>query len=171
VARTREWKLVVVGLGKVREYVELVERLGLGLGRGKEGDPPKGGTTSGGARVMFIGPTKEMEAVYAAADALLLPTFYEVSNVVALEALGHGLAVVSTAFLGMAEAVRAARAGRIVGDPRDVGALAAALEGLPAAGSAEGEGLARRARAAAAGFSAAGYGERLERLYREAGGR
>ena len=120
VALTKEWKLLIVGLGKVREYVELAESLGIGDGAGK-----------GKTRVLFVGPTKRMEEVYAASDALILPTFYDSFGLVVLEALSHGLPVVSTAFLGAGYLVKENGVGAIVSSPKDVEGLAAALEGLP----------------------------------------
>ncbi len=158
IARTQDWKLLIVGLGRTREYVEMAEEMGLGA------DAPR---AAGGARVMFVGPTREMEAFYAAADALLLPSFYEPSSLVALEALSHGLPVVSTAFLGAAELVKGHDAGTIVGSPREVAEMAAALEALPAAGSAARKALAMRARSAAADISPEAYLERLAELYEQ----
>ncbi len=164
IARTRDWKLIVAGLGKVREYVELAGSLGL--------LPATDGAVQGGveappARVLFVGPTREVAALYAAADALLLPAFYEPSGVVVLEALAHGLPVVGTGFLGLADLVQAHHAGIIVEHPRDIDALAAGLEALPAAGSTDRHALAHRARAAAASLSAEAFADRLEGLYRE----
>jgi UDP-glucose:(heptosyl)LPS alpha-1,3-glucosyltransferase len=174
VGRTKDWKLVVVGLGKVREYVELAEGLGLGMGGDvRQGDtersnPPKGGTTN---RVMFIGPTREMGAVYAAGDALILPAFYEPSNVVVLEALAAGLPVVSTVFLGMAEEVARAQVGVVVPEPGDVEGLARGLKWIGGMGAAEREALAKRARGVVAGYSAKRFADRLEGMYGEVMGK
>ena len=74
--------------------------------------PPRAKPAAGA--VLFVGPTREMASVYAAADALLLPTFYEPSGLLVLEAFAHGLPVISTEFLGASELVREHRAGRIV---------------------------------------------------------
>ncbi len=149
----KPWKLLVVGLGKAREYVELAETLGIGDSQGTN------------ARVLFVGPTREMERVYAAADALLLPTFYDPIGLVVLEAFGHGLPVISTEFLGASELVRKHRAGTIVPSPRSVVEMAAALDGLPEAGTTERTRLAERSREASAGVSPERYMESLLAVY------
>jgi len=159
IARTKTaWKLLVVGLGKAREYVELADSLGIG-------DANAAGAL--GRRVLFVGPTREMASVYAAADALLLPTFYDPSGLVVLEAFGYGLPVVSTEFLGASELVKGADAGTIVASPRDIDALAAALDALPAAGTAAQQAMAQRARAASDGTSPAAYIDALLELYQQ----
>jgi glycosyltransferase involved in cell wall biosynthesis len=130
----KNWKLLVVGLGKCREYVEQAQRLGLS------------------DRVKFVGPTRDMHQVYAAADALLLPTFYDSFGFVGIEALSYGLPVISTRFLGCAPVISENHLGTIVQSPKDVAAMAKALDGLPAGGPARIE-LAQRARDASAGMT------------------
>lgn len=112
VAATTDWFLIVVGMGKVRRYLELTEALGIG------------------PRVKFIGPTREMGKIYASADALLFPTFYDSFGLVALEAMVHGLDVISTRFLGAADLVEALQMGVIVDSPRSVAEMTSALEAL-----------------------------------------
>lgn len=149
VAQSRQhWKLLVVGLGKVREYVELVEDRGLQ------------------DRVHFVGPTQEMDQVYAASDALIIPTFYDSFGFVAVEALAYGLPVIATRTLGCYRLITDHQVGTIVDSPRDVAQMAAALDALPVDGPAR-TALAGRARAAAAGGggSAEAFLERLLALY------
>jgi UDP-glucose:(heptosyl)LPS alpha-1,3-glucosyltransferase len=153
IAKTHDWKLLVVGLGKAREYVELADDLGIG------------DANSGGARVLFVGPTKEMPKMYAAADALILPTFYDSFGLVVLEAFSHGLPVVSTEFLGAAYLVKQHQAGTIVKSPRDVEAMAKALEALPAPDSPEGIALAGRARKASVSMLPGDYMGKMLALY------
>ena len=141
------WKLLVVGLGKMRRYVELAEELGLE------------------SRVKFVGPTREMAAVYAASDALLFPTFYDSFGFVAMEALSYGLPVISTRKLGCYPIVPANCVGTIVESPRDVTAMAAALDALPAAGP-EKESLGARARAAGVGLTEDDFVAKLLDLYK-----
>lgn len=149
IARSRSgWKLLVVGLGKCREYIEHAERLGLG------------------DRVKFVGPTRDMDQVYAAADALLLPTFYDSFGFVGIEALSYGLPVVSTKFLGCAPVIADNKVGVIVASPKDAAAMAEALDGLPAAGPARAE-LAQRARQASAGMPAEEFMRRTIQAYEE----
>jgi UDP-glucose:(heptosyl)LPS alpha-1,3-glucosyltransferase len=154
IAQLPQWKLLVVGLGKAREYVELANGLGIG-------------DASPRPRVMFVGPTKQMDPVYAASDALLLPTFYDSFGLVVLESLAHGVPVVSTAFLGAAYLVQEHDVGTIVASPKDVGAMARALQELPARDSVAGVALAERARRASAGMLPAEYLEKLLALYHE----
>jgi glycosyltransferase involved in cell wall biosynthesis len=160
VARARTpWKLLVVGLGKAREYVALAEELGIGPAVDGQG------VSAHDARVLFVGPTREMDRVYAAADALLLPTFYDSFGLVVLEAFAHGLPVISTENLGARELVRESGAGTIVTAPQSVAQIAAALDGLPEPGSAAYRELARRAKEASAGLSPEKYVESLLALY------
>jgi UDP-glucose:(heptosyl)LPS alpha-1,3-glucosyltransferase len=157
IARTQTgWKLLVVGLGKAREYVELADLLGIG----DQNEPGK-------ARVLFVGPTRQMDRVYAAADALLLPTFYDPFGLVGIEALGHGLPVISTEFLGSGDLVRQHDAGAIVPTPKAVAEMAAALDALPTRGTPAYDELAARARKASSGVSPEGYLEKLIAMYEE----
>jgi glycosyltransferase involved in cell wall biosynthesis len=155
VARTKQWKLLVVGLGKTREYVDRAEELGIGPGTGVK------------ARVLFVGPTGEMGSVYAAGDALLMPAFYEPSNLVLLESLSHGLPVISTEFLGASELVRDHDVGTIVSSPQDVDGLVRALEALPSPGTRAQTELAARARKAGAGVTPDAYVKALLDLYEQ----
>jgi UDP-glucose:(heptosyl)LPS alpha-1,3-glucosyltransferase len=108
-----------------------------------------------------------MGTIYAAADALLLPAFYEASGLVVMEAMAAGLPVVSTRYLGVAELVEKNGVGVIVDSPRDVKGLAAGLEGLPGGGTSEHAAMRARARLAGTGVSAEGFLEEMERMYRE----
>ena len=68
-----------------------------------------------------------MAPLYAAADVLAHPTWYDPCSRVVLEALCHGLPVVTTRFNGAAEVVGDGRNGVVIDSPRDVSALAAAM--------------------------------------------
>ncbi len=109
------WRLLVVGLGKVRPYLDLARRLGVA------------------DRVVFVGPTREMTRVYSAGDALLLPTFYDSYGLVAMEALTCGLPVISTRFLGCGELLAVHGLATIVDSPRNVAGLADALDSVDTA--------------------------------------
>jgi UDP-glucose:(heptosyl)LPS alpha-1,3-glucosyltransferase len=146
-ATQTHWKLVIAGLGKVREYIETVELAGLE------------------DRIKFIGPTREIARVYAAADALILPTFYDAWGLVVIEALSHGLPVISTDFLGASDLVRRHNVGTIVPTPRDVAAMTAALDALPTDPTRLAA-LAQRARNAAEGMPGPRYVAHLIDLYR-----
>ncbi len=141
------WKLLVVGLGKTREYLRLAQSLGLA------------------DRVIFVGPTREMSRAYASADALLFPTFYESFGLVALEAMAHGLPVISTRFLGCFDLVERHRAGTIVSSPTDVQAMAQALDALQHS-HADRTKLANLVRKASQGLEPESYLKRLETIYK-----
>lgn len=140
------WKLLVVGLGKVREYVALAQRLGIG------------------DRVKFIGPTRATGAVYSAADVLLFPTFYDSFGLVAMEALTYGLPVISTRFLGCCAYIENHKLGTIVDSPREFSAMASALDALETQFPDRLD-LARRALAAGQSLSSDAHLDKLEALY------
>jgi len=79
-------------------------------------------------RTRFLGPRHDLERVYAAADALLLPTRYDAFANVCLEALASGLPVVTSGANGAAATV--ADAGLVVADAEDAAGFARALERL-----------------------------------------
>jgi UDP-glucose:(heptosyl)LPS alpha-1,3-glucosyltransferase len=81
-----------------------------------------------GARVRFLGARDDLEDVYAAADALLLPTRYDAFANVCLEALASGLPVVTSGANGAADTV--GEAGLVVADPQDAAGFAKALDAL-----------------------------------------
>nr|WP_294695918.1 glycosyltransferase family 4 protein [uncultured Friedmanniella sp.] len=85
-----------------------------------------------GDRICFPGPRTgpELQAVYAAADALVLPSRTETYGMVVTEALAQGLPVIATAVGGLPEALGRTATGRLPGllvPPEDAPALAAAL--------------------------------------------
>jgi UDP-glucose:(heptosyl)LPS alpha-1,3-glucosyltransferase len=78
--------------------------------------------------VRFLGPVKEMESVYAAAELLLFPTIYDPFPLSAMEALAAGVPVITTAANGVSEIMTAGLHGEIVQNPSDVTALSKALD-------------------------------------------
>jgi UDP-glucose:(heptosyl)LPS alpha-1,3-glucosyltransferase len=77
------WDLVVAGSGDRERYQRLADSLGVA------------------DAVHWLGVTREVEHVYALADAFLLPTSYETFSLVTFEAAASGLAILaspSTAF-------------------------------------------------------------------------
>lgn len=113
-------------------------------------------------RVRFLGPRSDVEAVYAAGDALLLPTRYDAFANATLEAAAAGIPVVTSGANGAAELLR--DAGHVIEDPEDVAGFASALDSLadPATRAA----LGRRARETAEGLSWDRHIEALRTLYR-----
>jgi UDP-glucose:(heptosyl)LPS alpha-1,3-glucosyltransferase len=79
-------------------------------------------------RVRFLGYRRDPEVVFAAADALILPTQYDSFATVCLEAAASEVPVVTSGSNGAGEFIKSA--GRIVADPRDVDGFAAALDEL-----------------------------------------
>jgi len=96
----------------------------------------------------WVGPTRQVHAMYAAADVTVLPTWYDPSSKVVLESLLHGVPAISTLHNGASQWIydpageRAipspfeysgdnplimGQAGRIIRSPRDVDALAEAM--------------------------------------------
>ncbi|HET6530806.1 MAG TPA: glycosyltransferase family 4 protein [Actinoplanes sp.] len=93
-------------------------------GRGVPADP---------GRVRFAGPKTgaDLDAAYAAADLLVLPSRAETYGMVVTEALARGIPVIGTRVGGVPEALGAAPDGTVPGTlvpPGDPAALAAALE-------------------------------------------
>lgn len=81
-------RLVVAGRGRVR------------------GDVP--------SQVQFLGPVREMDALYAAADVFVLPTVYDPFSNACLEALAHGLPVITTDANGFSEIMQREVHGSVV---------------------------------------------------------
>lgn len=105
----RAWRLLVAGRDHAAPYESFAASLGVA------------------ERVRFVGPTADVRALYAAADVLAHPTWYDPCSRVVLEALCLGLPVVTTKWNGAAEAMRTPEDGAVISDPGDVSALAAAL--------------------------------------------
>jgi UDP-glucose:(heptosyl)LPS alpha-1,3-glucosyltransferase len=74
------------------------------------------------SRVRFLGFQRDLAPLYAAADALLLPTRYDAFANVCLEAAAAGLPVVTSGAAGAAELFRAG--GGVVEDPEDIAGFA-----------------------------------------------
>jgi UDP-glucose:(heptosyl)LPS alpha-1,3-glucosyltransferase len=100
-------------------------------------------------RVRFLGYRRDIETVYAAADALLLPTRYDAFGNACLEAAAAGLPVVTSGDAGAAELFR--ELGGVVDDAEDVAGFAAALKLLADAPTRER--IGRAARRVAEGYS------------------
>ena len=81
----------------------------------------------GGERVRFLGAVREMAACYAAADAFILPTFYDPFSNACLEALAAGLPVITTTANGFSEILQPGINGEVLEDPADRAAAARAI--------------------------------------------
>lgn len=98
--------LVVAGRDNPAPYRRLAARLGVA------------------DRVRFLGPGRRPAELYAAADLLVHPTFYDPCSRVVLEAVCCGLPAVTTRWNGAAEVLAA---DAVIDDPADSAALAAAI--------------------------------------------
>jgi len=88
-------------------------------GRGK---PP----ARAGRRTRFLGATRDLPAIFSAADVFLLPTLYDPFSNACLEASAAGLPVVTTTANGFSEILTAGVDGDAV-SPGDVPAIASRL--------------------------------------------
>ena len=126
-----EYVLLFAGSGwerkGLRYAIDAVERSGkrptlLVAGRGRTRGLP------GSDRVRFLGPVGDLPRYLAAADAFLLPTMYEPFSNACLEAAAAGLPVITTVHNGFAEVLEPGVNGEAVSDPRDIEALARAID-------------------------------------------
>jgi UDP-glucose:(heptosyl)LPS alpha-1,3-glucosyltransferase len=86
-----------------------------------------------GRHVVAMGIVKRMTPLFCAADVMAMPTFYDPASRVVMEALRRGLAVISSVYDGSTaflERPDGTSAGRVVADPADSGAIAAAMAEL-----------------------------------------
>lgn len=83
--------------------------------------------------VRFVGPTRSMPRLYAAADATVLPTFYDPASKVVIESLMMGRPAISTGSNGASDFIEpevGRPRGRVIDDAADVDALADAMAEL-----------------------------------------
>ncbi len=104
----------------------------------------------GGPNVRFVGPRRDLQADFAAADVFVLPTIYDPFSNACLEALAAGLPVVTTTANGFAEIITEGVHGSVVA-PGDVAGVRAALESW----RGRREGAEAGCRELAAGYSVA----------------
>jgi UDP-glucose:(heptosyl)LPS alpha-1,3-glucosyltransferase len=109
-AGSSDAELWVAGRDEPRPWRELALRLGV--------EP----------RVRFLGCHDRLESLYAAADALLLPTRYDSFANVCLEAAAAGIPVITTAANGASSLL--SRGAIVVENPEDVASVAKALDRL-----------------------------------------
>lgn len=104
--------LAVVGRGDVAHYATMAEPLGVA------------------SRVIFTGPSSQVERYYAAADIFALPTLYEPFGLVIVEAMASGLPVVTSRQAGAADCITPGKSGLLLDDPADPREVAAKLTQL-----------------------------------------
>jgi glycosyltransferase involved in cell wall biosynthesis len=97
------WDLLVAGGGDRQRYRELADSLGVGRS------------------VHWLGITTDVQLVYAAADAFVLPSDYETFSLVSFEAAASGLPVIATPVSGVRELIEDGCNGfRIERDPKEI---------------------------------------------------
>ena len=111
-------------------------------------------------RVVFAGPTPDVERMFHAADAFAMPSLFEPFGNVVMEAMAAGLPAMTSAFSGVAELIPPSMRGFRVDHPDDVGEIALRLGALFEAPAS----LAREARETAEKFTWARYAKELNAL-------
>jgi UDP-glucose:(heptosyl)LPS alpha-1,3-glucosyltransferase len=79
-------------------------------------------------KVRFLGPVADMPSLFSATDIFVLPTVYDPFSNACLEALSHGLPVITTATNGFAEIIESGVHGEVIERAEDVAALQQAIE-------------------------------------------
>lgn len=80
------------------------------------------------SKVRFLGPVTDMQSLFAATDLFVLPTVYDPFSNACLEALSHGMPVITTATNGFAEIIVSGVHGEVISRADDVVALHQAIE-------------------------------------------
>jgi UDP-glucose:(heptosyl)LPS alpha-1,3-glucosyltransferase len=97
--RCRDWRMLVIGKGKWKKYIEFApEDLR--------------------SKIFYKEPISDIEKYYAAADIFTLPSIYEPFGNANLEALASGLAVITSRHCGAANIIQHKLNGLIVERPR-----------------------------------------------------
>lgn len=104
--------LVVAGRGSVRPYLRLAEALRIS------------------ERLRFVGPTKDPERLYAAADLFVLPTHFDTFGQTVLESMASGLPVLVSDAAGASDLVTAQGGGRVLASPVNPERMAEAVASL-----------------------------------------
>lgn len=118
--------------------------------------------------VEFVGPQRETDRFYQAADVFILPSLYETFSLVAHEAAASGLPVVATRVSGIVDLVGEDQAGILVDRmPRAVGDALARLASDPALRARLGEEGRRRAQGYSWARSVAAVRDVYRRLLEE----
>lgn len=139
-------ELLAVGSGDGARFLALAARLGVA------------------DRVKLEPPRADIADVMRASDLLIFPTRYEPFGMVIAEAMACGLPVLTTAVAGAAELIRDRESGRVLPDPLDARAFAAAADALLADDGAR-ETMGRAARRGVEDLSWERIAERTLEVY------
>ncbi|MBE0535777.1 MAG: glycosyltransferase family 4 protein [Phycisphaerae bacterium] len=140
--------VAVAGSGRTENYRALADELGVS------------------DRLVFLGALSDVHQALAAADAAVLPTYYDPCSRFILEALTHARPVITTRFNGAAERYVDRRHGAVIDDPRDTRALAEAFAWVADVDNARSAAEAIRRDNLAENISIARHAEMLVELYR-----
>ncbi len=91
------WDLAIAGAGDEAHYQQLADSLGVG------------------AAVHWLGVVRDVQTVYAMADAFVLPSSYETFSLVTFEAAASGLAILASAVNGVRELIEDGHNGFLIG--------------------------------------------------------
>jgi UDP-glucose:(heptosyl)LPS alpha-1,3-glucosyltransferase len=119
--------------------------------------------------VRFVRQTRNVAALYAAADATVLPTFYDPSSKVVIESLMMGTPAISTGYNGASDFLTPADAparGIVVREPWDVAGLTEAMSAM--ADEPRRRAMAEATRGLAGELSMSRHVDRLEAVLRRA---
>lgn len=105
-------KLLVVGKGDRDGYARLAGELGLDR------------------RVVFVGPTREIEKYYLASDFFVMPSRFDTFGMAVLEAMAAGLPVVISSTVGARDLVQAGEEGFVLEQQMEAASLGVALRAL-----------------------------------------
>ena len=98
---TIPFRFFIVGKGNAASYRRLAKRLGIQ------------------DRLIFTGPRKDADLFYQGCDLFVFPTLYDPFSNATLEAMAHGLPVITSQYNGVAELIRHGDNGFVVQDPLD----------------------------------------------------
>jgi len=136
-----DWRLVVAGRDETKPFQRFAARLGVL------------------DRVRFAGPVGDLRAFHAAADAFVLPTYYDACSLGVLESLACGTPPITTRLNGASELLVHGRNGFVLDRPDDPARLAQAL-----GEAASRPGIREACRQAASELSWERHVERLEKI-------
>jgi len=109
---TVPFRLFIVGKGNAARYRRLARQLGIH------------------ERVIFTGPRTDADLFYHGCDLFVFPTLYDPFSNATLEAMAHGLPVITSRFNGVAELIRHGENGFVVQDPLDDAAISECMHAL-----------------------------------------
>jgi UDP-glucose:(heptosyl)LPS alpha-1,3-glucosyltransferase len=104
--------LIIVGKGNTKKYQRLAN---------------ENNSSGVSKRIIFLGHVSNIQSVLSMSNVAVLPTYYDPSSRVILEALAAGKPVITTRFNGATDLFVDNRHGKVIDSPEDVSALAEAM--------------------------------------------